>query len=299
MTTPDRPTLAEDTGWVEEEYAAGARMTARRGPGRPLITVLTVLAGTGLRAHLAAPAWAVAGVCAVLAVCIAAGPASLSRSTASATPEADTAWAARRARYRQWLATRQPAIPAATLTGTDHLLARLPGRRWQPAHLLIARGRPGRPLHDATVTVHGRRCVIVLGDDIATGPPQAALATAAHEARHLRWPLLALRSAADLIGVQAQAIAVPRAQGHRVGGPHEVATDAKHTFHAAILPGRQLGGRAAWAAGRAAGQGRRGLRSGVRSVMRMPNMVMGGGVSWVPACWMSSSSPAGVVALSW
>ena len=43
---------------------------------------------------------------------------------------------------------------------------------------------------------------------------------------------------AVLIGVQAQAIAIPRAQGHRVGGPHEVSTDSQHTFHVAILPTR-------------------------------------------------------------
>ena len=47
---------------------------------------------------------------------------------------------------------------------------------------------------------------------------------------------------AVLIGVQAQAIAIPRAQGRRVGGPHEVPADSKHTFHAAILPGRRSGG---------------------------------------------------------
>jgi len=49
---------------------------------------------------------------------------------------------------------------------------------------------------------------------------------------------------AILIGVQAQAIAIPRAQGRRVSGPHEVPADAKHTFHAAILPGRRSGRRA-------------------------------------------------------
>src|SRR6059036_817176 len=33
---------------------------------------------------------------------------------------------------------------------------------------------------------------------------------------------------AVLVGVQAQAIAIPRAQGRRVGGPHEVSTDSEH-----------------------------------------------------------------------
>src|SRR5262249_30906765 len=37
------------------------------------------------------------------------------------------------------------------------------------------------------------------------------------------------------IDVQTEAIAIPRAQGRRVGGPHEVPTDSKHTFHAASL----------------------------------------------------------------
>ncbi|MGA8465881.1 MAG: hypothetical protein WB688_17070, partial [Trebonia sp.] len=39
---------------------------------------------------------------------------------------------------------------------------------------------------------------------------------------------------AVLIGVQTQAVAIPRPQGHRVGGPHEVSANSKHTFHAAI-----------------------------------------------------------------
>jgi hypothetical protein len=33
------------------------------------------------------------------------------------------------------------------------------------------------------------------------------------------------------IGLKAQAIAIPRAQGPRIGGPHEVSTDAGYTFH--------------------------------------------------------------------
>ena len=43
---------------------------------------------------------------------------------------------------------------------------------------------------------------------------------------------------AVLISVQAQAVAVPGAQGRRVGGPQEISTDSKHMFHAASLPGR-------------------------------------------------------------
>ena len=43
---------------------------------------------------------------------------------------------------------------------------------------------------------------------------------------------------AVLVGVQAQALAIPGAQGRRVGAPQEVSTDSEHTFHAAILPGR-------------------------------------------------------------
>ena len=50
---------------------------------------------------------------------------------------------------------------------------------------------------------------------------------------------------AVLVGVQAQAFAIPRAQDRRVGGAQEVPADAKHTFHAATLPGRRPGGRAA------------------------------------------------------
>src|ERR1700729_2742961 len=60
------------------------------------------------------------------------------------------------------------------------------------------------------------------------------------ERREHRQPGL-LTPQAVLIGVQAQAIAIPRAQGRRVGGPQEVSADSNHTFHAVILPGRRWG----------------------------------------------------------
>src|ERR1700691_2143669 len=55
------------------------------------------------------------------------------------------------------------------------------------------------------------------------------------ERREHRRPV-SLTPQAVLIGVQAQAVAIPSAQGGRVGGPDEVPADSKHTFHAAILP---------------------------------------------------------------
>src|SRR5580693_9063082 len=56
---------------------------------------------------------------------------------------------------------------------------------------------------------------------LGAGPEVAGLGL---ERSEYRRPAL-LTPQAVLIGVQAQAIAVPRAQGHRVSGPHEVATD--------------------------------------------------------------------------
>jgi hypothetical protein len=47
---------------------------------------------------------------------------------------------------------------------------------------------------------------------------------------------------AVLIGVQAETIAIPRAQGHRVGGSHEVSTDSEHTLHLDVLARRRSGG---------------------------------------------------------
>src|SRR5450432_366309 len=70
---------------------------------------------------------------------------------------------------------------------------------------------------------------------LGAGPEVAGLGL---ERREHRRPGF-LTPQAVLLGVQAQAIAIPRAQGRRVGGPHEVSTDSKHTFHAAILPERR------------------------------------------------------------
>ena len=41
---------------------------------------------------------------------------------------------------------------------------------------------------------------------------------------------------AVLVGVQTQAVAIPRAQGCRVCGAQEVSADPEHPFHAASLP---------------------------------------------------------------
>src|SRR6185437_13078832 len=67
---------------------------------------------------------------------------------------------------------------------------------------------------------------------LGAGPEVAGLGL---ERREYRRPGF-LAPQAVLIGVQTQAIAIPRAQGRRVGGAHEVPADSKHTFHAAILP---------------------------------------------------------------
>src|SRR5690349_9888401 len=87
---------------------------------------------------------------------------------------------------------------------------------------------------------------------LGAGPEVAGLGL---ERREYRRPGF-LAPQAVLIGVQAQAIAVPRAQGRRVGGAHEVSADAKHTFHAAILPAEPP---RAWPTGPAR---RRGLKTG-------------------------------------
>jgi hypothetical protein len=41
---------------------------------------------------------------------------------------------------------------------------------------------------------------------------------------------------AVLVGVQAQAIAIPRTQGYRVNRAQKISANAKHTFHMATLP---------------------------------------------------------------
>jgi hypothetical protein len=69
---------------------------------------------------------------------------------------------------------------------------------------------------------------------LGTGPEVVGLGL---ERREHRWAGF-LMPQAVLIGVQAQAIAIPRGQGRRVSCPYEVAADSKHAFHVAILAGR-------------------------------------------------------------
>jgi dihydrofolate reductase len=73
---------------------------------------------------------------------------------------------------------------------------------------------------------------------LGTGPEVVGLGLERREHRRSRF----LTPQAVLVGIQAEAVAVPRAQGHRVGGPDEVSTDPKHTLHVAILSGRRSGG---------------------------------------------------------
>src|SRR6202020_2061483 len=70
-------------------------------------------------------------------------------------------------------------------------------------------------------------------DLLGPGPEVVGLGL---ERREHRRPVF-LTPEAVLIGVEAEGIAVPGAQGDRVGGAQEVSADSKHTFHAAILPG--------------------------------------------------------------
>src|SRR5262249_23209454 len=55
---------------------------------------------------------------------------------------------------------------------------------------------------------------------------------------------------AILVGVKAEAIAVPGAEGDRVGSPHEVPTDPEYALHVAILSGRPPAIRVPWRVGR-------------------------------------------------
>jgi hypothetical protein len=79
---------------------------------------------------------------------------------------------------------------------------------------------------------------------LGTGPEVVGLGLERREHRHPGF----LTPPAVLIGLQAQEIAIPRVQGHRVGSPHEVSTDPKHTFHVAIMQDGDLqdGDRAGW-----------------------------------------------------
>ena len=205
----------ESERWEREERAVGAAMADAPGlaaRARQLGgAAISVLAGTGVAAHLGRPAWAVAAVTAYLAVAGLAAPAVTRWAFGIQQPQ-QPEWVPELGAYRAWLLRRVPPVPAATLAAADRILGGLAGPRWRSAHLFIARYEDGRPGSMGGTDPRGNRLQVTLGDYVAQGDPEVAAATLAHEAHHAgRWPyaLRGLMTAARARGPLVIGWAVP------------------------------------------------------------------------------------------
>jgi hypothetical protein len=158
---------------------------------------VTALAGMGLRAHFGQPVAAVAVFAAWLVSAGTLAPAT-ERLKARQQP-GEPGWVADMTAYRAWLPRRVPPVPAEILAAADRYLAGLPVRRWQSAHLFIARAPAGQPVSMGATIPRGNRLEVILGDHVATGPVPVATATLAHETRHgSAWRLAARNLAGTL-----------------------------------------------------------------------------------------------------
>jgi hypothetical protein len=174
-----RPLGDEAERWAVLERRV-AQSVGYSAPPLAWVTVAVMAALAGLTVHRVVPhPLAAVIVVAVVMVVVLAGQVEAQRVRASAEPAPDVA---ELEEYAAWLPRRVPAVPAQTLAAADRYLGQLAGGRWRSAHLLIA--RTGRL--DIVARHHraGDRLELVLEDHLAEGPPGAAAAALAHEARH-------------------------------------------------------------------------------------------------------------------
>jgi hypothetical protein len=199
-TEPGEPD-PENARWEREERAVAESISGGPdmiGKVRMLaFMAATVLAGMGLRAHLGQPVAAVAVFAAWLAAAGMLAPAA-ERLKARQQP-GEPGWVADMIAYRTWLPRRVPPVPAETLAAADRYLTGLPARRWQSAHLFIARAPAGQQVSMGITFPRGNRLEVILGDHVATGPVPVATATLAHETRHGSAWRLAARNLAETI----------------------------------------------------------------------------------------------------
>ncbi len=99
-------------------------------------------------------------------------------------------WARAAAVHEQSLEGR---VPAPLFSQVKALIRRMTdGGGWHSAYLYVARCTSSEPVHygaccaGATYPRDGR-LLVILGEHLAYGPPEIALATLAHERRHVTW----------------------------------------------------------------------------------------------------------------
>lgn len=192
---------------------AGKLMTFSR-PAAPVIelAVLAAYAYTGVwaRGHHAPHGWDVAGACCLLLL-IAVMRAALLQSAGKEAPE----WARAAAVHEESL---QGQVPAPVFQQLKVVTRRMTaGTRWHSAHLYVARCTDTSPVHYGACCAGGTypqtgRLLVILGAHLVHGQPEIALATLAHERRHVtsrRLYLYAVAAVTGTLGLVVAGWAVP------------------------------------------------------------------------------------------
>ncbi|HEY1618623.1 MAG TPA: hypothetical protein VGG25_13460 [Streptosporangiaceae bacterium] len=159
---------------------------------------VAIVAGLTLHRDVPHPLPAVITAAALLALALALRPEA-ERIRTGRGPEPDLQ---ELDAYTAWLPRRVPAIPPATLAAAARHTAELAGDRWRSAHLLIARREDGSRAI-AQFCQAADRAELILDADIAEGPPEAAIGSLAHEARHSGRLALAVRNLSCLLCLPA------------------------------------------------------------------------------------------------
>lgn len=172
-----------------------------------------VYTGVWARGHLAPHGWDATGACCLLLL-LAVARAALLQSPGTQEPE----WARAAAVHEQQSVHGQ--VPAAALRQLKAVTARMTaGTRWHSAHLYVARctSTDDSPVHygaccaGGTVPRNGR-LLVILGEHLAYGQPEIAMATLAHERRHVtqrRLYLYAVAAVTGTLGLMVAGWAVP------------------------------------------------------------------------------------------
>ena len=214
--------MPEGAGTVKEQRNAElvlARLADARlmMAGRPSVMVATliflavqVVTGLYIRGRIVPRGWEVAAVCGLLLVLAVALPAVL-RAGKKSEPQ----WARAAAVHEQSLSGR---LPAATLGLAREIMAAMTaGTRWRGSFLYISRCTEEDDVHYATCCAagtyaRGGRLLVILGEHLAAGPPELAVAVLGHERRHVsgwRLYLYSLAAVASVWGLAVAGWAVP------------------------------------------------------------------------------------------
>jgi hypothetical protein len=169
-----------------------------------------VYTGVWARGHLVPHGWDVAEACFLLLL-VAVTRAALLQSPGKEEPE----WARAALVHEESL---HGQVPAPVFQQLKAVMARMTaGTRWHSAHLYVARCTDVDPVHYGACCAGGTyprngRLLVILGEHLLQGQPEIALATLAHEQRHVtqrRLYLYAVAAVTGTLGLVVVGWAVP------------------------------------------------------------------------------------------